>query len=77
MSPDAVVVKNEEFIVTETRLKSEVAPEVIISLLRAHRTTGSLTMEFFEGGIRNVFLSEKRKPSETQRTEIRKILNRS
>ncbi len=76
MKAEIQIVKNCEYLITETRLKADISADAIISVIRAHRATGSLTFQFHEGGIRDVLLTEKTKPSQPQRDEIRKILNK-
>lgn len=74
MNTDAIIKKNEDYLITETVLDSNVPIDKLISVIRAQRTTGELTLALSEGGIRTVKLVEKTKTSQTQRHKIREIL---
>ena len=69
------VKQNNDFVVSETHLKTNVPASDILESLRMNRTTGAITFQMIEGGIRSVTLVERRKTSHDEREQIREILN--
>ena len=69
------VKQNNDFVVSETQLKANVPASDILESLRMNRTTGAITFQMIEGGIRSVTLVERRKTSQDEREQIREILN--
>jgi len=74
MNLDEMIKQNVDFLVTETTLLPTIAPETILTVLRARKTTGILTFELIEGGIRAVRVSERTKATEQERDRLRSIL---
>jgi hypothetical protein len=74
MNTDAIIKKNEDYLITETVLDSSVSIEKLISVVRSQRTTGQLTLSLKEGGIRTIVLIERTRATSPERDKIREIL---
>ncbi len=73
MTPNDLI-RNSDFLLTESEIDKRVSiDEAIIHLLK-RRTSGTLSVDFHEGGVRTVRLSERRRMSEACRDSVRKIL---
>lgn len=75
MSTDDLMTKNTDFLCTETSIKSATPAGRLLLLLQARSTTGRLTFDLIKGGVRQITLSEKTPATESQREEIRRILD--
>ena len=74
MSAQPLVEKNTEYLITESVLRQKISFDQLMAILRGRRTTGQLTIELLDGGVRMMKLTEKTKASEPQREKIREIL---
>jgi hypothetical protein len=74
MPDDQILETNSDFLVTQSTIKRNTAPDTILRMLRSRKATGELCFDLIEGGVRRIRLSERTKASEAERDEIRKIL---
>jgi len=71
---DEMMIRNNDFLVTETTLDPQLDTTRIVTLLRQRKTTGQLTIHLSQGGVQKIALTEKTKANEKQRSKIRDIL---
>ncbi|PWT73820.1 MAG: hypothetical protein C5B60_07665 [Chloroflexi bacterium] len=73
MDAEEMIDRNNDYLVTETTIRAKISGDAILDHLRSRKTTGRLTFELIEGGIRRITLSEKTRAPERQRDEIRQL----
>lgn len=65
----------DDYLTTESELAQTSDIGAVLSILRSQRTSGKLTLELRDGGVRRISLTEKTKPlNDRESDEIRKIL---
>ncbi len=74
MNLDSMIKQNDDFFVTETTIKPNVSMDELFTVLRTRKTTGSVILEFVQGGVRRIRVAEKTKATESERDRLRSIL---
>lgn len=69
-----MILSTTDYFVTENRLNPKATADEIAAFVRHFRTTGQVTYTTNEGGVRGVIVVERRKATETEANEIRRIL---
>jgi hypothetical protein len=71
---DKVMLRNNDYFVTETTIDPKLSPEKVVSYMKKQRTTGPITVHLSQGGIQTIVVTERKKLTEAQSEEIRRIL---
>ncbi len=66
--------RNSDFLLTESSIDKRIPLDTVLLHLVKRRTSGTLSVDLFDGGIRAVRLAERTKMSEACRDSVRKIL---
>lgn len=66
--------RNADFLLTESAIDQKIPIETVIAHLRKRRTSGTLSVDLHDGGIRAVRLAERTRMPESCRDSVRKIL---
>lgn len=74
MDEDAMI-SNHDYFVTETTIDpKKVSPDKVVSYMKKQRTTGPITVHLSQGGMQSIVVTERKKLTEAQSEEIRRLL---
>ncbi len=66
--------RNSDYLLTESAIDQRIPLDAVLTHLKKRRTSGTLTVDLYDGGVRTVRLSERTRMSEACRDSVRKIL---
>lgn len=68
------MVKNRDFLVTETEIDTKIDPTVIVNFLKEKDATGHVVFHLSQGSLQSIVVTERTKISEPKRDEVRQSL---
>lgn len=66
--------RNSDFLLTESAIDTKIPLPDVLAHLKRRRTSGTLCVDLYDGGIRAVRLAERTKMPEACRDSVRNIL---